>query len=376
MANGIEMRKLNYNLVYRTLLRNSVLSKQEMARLTGLSIPTVAQNLEKLVAKGLAEQTGIMESTGGRRAVGFRCVKSACHAVGIDITQNHIRIVVVNVAGEVVAETNRDLFRFRDEESCYEDIAARVLKLLEDTSVDPKSILGVGVSLPCIVDRANNKVTYSRIIDAPEDMAEKLAARLPFRVEVFNDANSAGYAEFYDTDRDPKDSGYSFYLMLSNSVGGAMMTPNGVYLGENSRSAEVGHMRIVPDGDPCYCGQRGCVNAYCSAKLLSDPMDGDLAAFFRLLKEGDAAAEKAFDHYLYYLALTVINIRMLFDTTIILGGYAGAFLGDYMDRLRELTVQLDPYDDNADYLKPCNFHLDASAIGAALIFIGAFIEDL
>ena len=70
MANGIEMRKFNRNLVYRVLLGQDEMSKQEIARAAGLSLPTVTQNLQELVEKGLVEETGILESTGGRRAAG------------------------------------------------------------------------------------------------------------------------------------------------------------------------------------------------------------------------------------------------------------------------------------------------------------------
>lgn len=376
MANGIEMRKINCNLVYRTMLKSSILSKQEISRLTELSIPTVSQNLQRLIGEGLVEPTGIMESTGGRRAAGFRCVRGARNAVGIEITQNHIRIVVVNLAGDRVYEMGREAYRFTDTPECYDHIAGRVREVITNAGIEDDRILGVGVSLPCIVDRQENKVTYSRIIDAPEDIADKLSERLPYSIEVFNDANSAGYAEFYDVDQGDELRTLCFYLMLSNSVGGAMMTRSGVYLGENSRSGEIGHVRIVPEGEECYCGQKGCVNAYCSAKVLSGLSGGDLDAFFNLLEQGDKTACEAFDNYLYYLALTVINIRMLADSDIIIGGYVGAYMDRYLDKLREITARLDPYSDSAEYVKSCSFRYDASAIGAALNFIGRFIENL
>ena len=62
MANGIEMRKFNRNLVYRVLLSQDEMSKQEIARATGLSLPTVTQNLQELVEKGLVEETGSLAS--------------------------------------------------------------------------------------------------------------------------------------------------------------------------------------------------------------------------------------------------------------------------------------------------------------------------
>lgn len=142
MANGIEMRKFNRNLVYRVLLSQDEMSKQEIARATGLSLPTVTQNLQELVEKGLVEETGILESTGGRRAAGFRCIRNARSSVGIDITQHHIRIAVVNLAGEVLCESERERFQFRDDDECYTSIADKVKAIVEETAVDTEGILG------------------------------------------------------------------------------------------------------------------------------------------------------------------------------------------------------------------------------------------
>jgi predicted NBD/HSP70 family sugar kinase len=376
MANGIEMRKFNRNLVYRVLLSQDEMSKQEIARATGLSLPTVTQNLQELVEKGLVEETGILESTGGRRAAGFRCIRNARSSVGIDITQHHIRIAVVNLAGEVLCESERERFQFRDDDECYTSIADKVKAIVEETAVDTEGILGVGLSVPSIVDRSHNRLTYSRIIDAPADVARKLEKRLPFHVEVYNDANAAGYAELYETDTQDGHEELCFYLMLSNSVGGAIINNSEIYLGYNGRSAEIGHVRIVPDGKECYCGQKGCVNAYCSAKILSQETDGELEVFFNELEKGNEKYRQLFREYLRYLAITIINIRMICDGLIIVGGYVGAYMKDYMEDLKKMCAELDPYSNSADYLKPCSFTHDASAVGAALYFVGDFINNL
>ncbi len=376
MANRMELRKINRNTIYRYLLGKPEMTKQEVALATNLSIPTVAQNLTDLMTEGFVESTGTLESTGGRRATGYTAPGNVRFAVGIDITQNHIIIAVINVLGEIIGITRREVFHFRDEDSCYARIAEKVNALLQQYDIRPVKLLGIGVSLPCIVDRERNLVTYSRIIPAPKNIAERLSAVLPAPVEIYNDANSAGFAELWKLQETGWESRDLFYLMLSNSVGGAMIRNSEIYLGDNCRSSEVGHFRLIPGGKRCYCGQNGCVNSYCSARLLSDHTGGELRPFFAALADGNKKFSEIFSEYLKYLTATVVNLRMLYDCDIILGGYVGEFIGSYLDTIREMLIEQDPYETDASYLTPCRFQLEASTIGAALTFVQKFIRNM
>ena len=373
MANKIELRKLNRNLIYRCIYENDGISRQEIASRTGLSIPTVVQNLTDLEEKGLITADGVFESTGGRRARVIRCIHSAACAVGIDITQNHVTIVVVDMAGTVVASKKREIFPYEDTPAFYDGVAQRLMNLLESNGIDQSRILGVGISLPCIVDRKNNRVTYGKILPVHEDICALFAQRIPFRIELFNDANAGGFAENWNR----QERRMCFYLMLSNSVGGAIIREDGtIYQGNHGRSAEIGHVKIIPNGGQCYCGQRGCVNVYCSAKLLSDCTDGNLEMFFTQLDQGNPAFQKIFDTYLDHLSTTVSNIRMLFDCVIILGGYVGAYMDRYMDRLAQRLSVTNPYETDSTYVLPCRYKIEASAVGAGLPFIREFIEAI
>ena len=104
--------------------------------------------------------------------------------------------------------------------------------------------------------------------------------------------------------------------------------------------------------------------------------DGELEVFFNELEKGNEKYRQLFREYLRYLAITIINIRMICDGLIIVGGYVGAYMKDYMEDLKKMCAELDPYSNSADYLKPCSFTHDASAVGAALYFVGDFINNL
>ncbi len=372
MANKIELRRLNRNMVYQAVYESDGVSRQEVAARTGLSMPTVLQNLNELEEMGLVSADGVFQSTGGRRAKVLRCNYGAKYAVGIDITQNHITICIIDMAGAIALGGHREAFRYEDTPAYYDQVAGKLADILQEGGIDEDKILGVGISLPCIVDRVNNRVSYSKVIDAPEDLYKQFDSRIPYRVEIFNDANAAGYAEVWKE----KSEKTCLYLMLSNSVGGSVIAPDGIYLGDNCRSAEIGHLRIHPGGKPCYCGQKGCVNAYCSAKILADQTDGKLEHFFAKVEEGDQQMKRMLDEYLHHLALCVVNLRMMYDCEIILGGYVGSCMEEYVGKLRKMVSELDPYEDGAAYVKACHYKMEASAVGAGVTFVDEYIKQI
>lgn len=372
MANKLEVRIVNRQLVYQAVYMHDDMSKQEISIATGLSIPTVAQNLKELAAMKLVETAGEFESTGGRKATKISCVYDTKYSVGIDITANHLTIVVIDLSTEVVIGIIRQQKKYVDSDRYYDYIVKELNEALTEKKIKKESILGVGISLPCIVDRKTNTVTYSRVIDAPSNIRDYFKSRLSMDVEIFNDANSAANAEVWRAG----DTQGLFYIMLSNSVGGAFIYDGTAYLGDNCRSCEVGHMRIVPKGKKCFCGERGCSNAYCSALVLADRCDGNLETFFDQLKNGSKECAKVFEEYLDYLAVTVMNVRHLYDCDVILGGYVGAYMSDYMDRLRMKVTDINPYEENSDFLRPCKYKKEASAVGSALVFIQDFMKNI
>ena len=170
--------------------------------------------------------------------------------------------------------------------------------------------------------------------------------------------------------------GTMIYLSLSNSVGGAIYQ-NGVLLpGSEERGGEFGHMRIVPEGRLCYCGQTGCLDAYCSALRLTEQTDGNLEQFFEEISHQNPKLMTVWQDYLHWLSYAVINLRMIFDGKIILGGYVGGYLAPYLDSLRDQVRRMDPFGHTGDYLFCGKYRQLASAYGAALRPLDTFLESI
>ena len=321
-----------------------------------------------MIAEGLLEEKGELQSTGGRRAKALSAVANAKLAVGLDITKNHITLLLTNIVGEIL-KYERICQPFAQGEPYYQKVSYRLELFLDESNIDREKILGVGISFPGIIDLDKELITYSHILGIEDIPFRSISSFFPYPCSFLNDANAGAYAEGFHGDG----AGRFFYLSLSNTVGGAIFDRNELVHGKNFRCGEVGHMTIVMDGESCYCGKRGCLDAYCAAWRLSKAADGKLEQFFRLLDQGDTEAARMWDSYINYLAIAINNIHMVLDCDIVLGGYVGSCIGTHIQELWDSVAGRNTFGEKEPYVKACHYKVAAAALGAALKVVEAFV---
>lgn len=368
-TNNMDVKRLNRSNTLRCLLSCDKISQPELAQKLNLSWPTVLQNVKELAALGLVREVGVYESTGGRKAKAYAPVLDAKLAMGLNITQNHVGLVLVDLSGEIIRYSRKkQVFSF--DEDYMKRLGELVADFLEDH--EREKILGIGVSLPGIVNEERNRLLHSHALGIHDVATERFSQYLPFPCIFLNDADAAGVAELW---RQPGMKNF-VYLSLSNTVGGAVINGGQLYTGNNLRAGEFGHITLVPNGRKCYCGKIGCLDSYLSAKVLSSHTNGNLAQFFELLREQDETACEMWMEYLQYLAIAVNNLRMSFDCEVIAGGYVGAFMDEFGEPLREMLENRNTFEADGGYLKACSYKLEASAVGAALQYVEMFLQQV
>ena len=368
---NMEVKKKNRNEVFRYICKHGTVSNPDISYNMKISLPTATQITKELIAEGLLEEKGELQSTGGRRAKALSAVVNARLAVGLDITKNHISFVLTNIVGEIL-KYERIYQPYISEAAYYQEVSKRLEQFLDESGSGKDKVLGVGISFPGIIDMDRGQITYSHVLGIEAVPFDSLSAYFSYPCFFLNDANAGAYAEGFHGDEAER----FFYLSLSNTVGGAIFDGNGLVQGRNFRCGEVGHMTIVMDGENCYCGKRGCLDAYCAAWHLSDAADGKLEQFFCLLDQGDAEAVKIWDSYTDYLAIAVNNIYMVLDCDIVLGGYVGSSMGMHLQELWNKVAGRNTFGEKEPYVKVCNYKVAAAALGAALNVIEMFVSRI
>lgn len=192
-----------------------------------------------------------------------------------------------------------------------------------------------------------------------------------YPIHLVNDATAGGFAEWWHNTSNED----AAYLYIENGVGGALMINGKAYIGNNGRSGEFGHICIIPNGEPCSCGQRGCLESYCSLARLSDDFNISIDDFFDELKKGNTKYLAVWDSYLNYLAIGIKNIRMSFDCSVKICGTLPNYLSDYMPTLQNKVADMCPFDFDGSFLS-CGYYQSKSAsIGAALYYVNNFLSD-
>ncbi len=356
----------------------------EIATALDMSSPTVLQIIKELKEEGVIEEVGALKSTGGRKAKAIATVKDKKYAVGLEITKNHISMVLTDLSEKVLNHT-RTRKAFCNEDQYYKEIAELVGNFIDENAGVRERLLGVGISVPAIVNREDNTIENSRALRLPKMSLDGFSKYTNFPYIMVNDANAAAVAEsIFDKRRRNK-----VYLSLSNTVGGAISLGGGsdkayqiggtyenLYTGNSWCSGEFGHMVMIPEGRKCYCGKDGCLDAYCSALRLTEHTEGNLELFFQKLEEKDVQIAKVFEEYLTMLAIAIDNLRMCFDCEIILGGYVGSYMEPYIERLQMKLKDKAIFQNQDKYVRACMYRFDASALGAAIYYIEQYVNEI
>ncbi|OUD85193.1 Glucokinase [Clavibacter michiganensis subsp. michiganensis] len=184
------------------------------------------------------------------------------HAIGIDIGGTKIAGAVVDELGVIAAEE-----RTPTEASSPDAIVEAVVGMVERLRALHPDVVAVGVAAAGFIDAAQSTVYYAPNINwRNEPVREKLRGRIDLPIVIENDANAAGWAEFrYGAGRLVSDM---VTLTIGTGVGGAIVADDRLFRGGFGAGAELGHMRVVPDGLPCGCGARGCIEQYGSGRAL------------------------------------------------------------------------------------------------------------
>lgn len=367
-----DIKRNNRLRIYNRLREAGPFSCLDISMDLGLSLPTVGKNISDLEEAGLVRSSEEKKNTGGRSSKIYEAVADYRVAIGVNITNRHISAVAINLQGTVIAHTR---FRqtFARSEEYYKKIGDAVQTVVQEAGLREEQVLGVGLVVPALLTKDGESTYYNRVLRLETDVTcEEFSVYIPYPTRFFHDASSAAYAEsWYNHDETD-----FFYMMISDSICGAPILDAHPYRGVNFRSGEIGHVQLMRGGRQCYCGKRGCLDAYCNTKVLSAVTKGDLALFFEELERGEERAQARWKEYLHYLVTAITAIRMLFDCRIVIGGYLGQYIDTYMGEVEALMRKEDPFSEDVDYLSVCVCKTEACASGGALSLIDQFIQTI
>ena len=187
-------------------------------------------------------------------------------AIGVDVGGTKVAAGVVDEDGRIIAKLKRSTpaaSPARTEQA----IADAVTELLAGHQVPPHRVTAIGIGAAGFVDSARATILFApNLAWRDEPLKQRVEERLGREVVVENDANASAWAEA----RFGAARGYRDVMLvaLGTGIGAAILVGGELYRGRWGMAGEPGHIRVVPDGRLCGCGNRGCWEQYCSGNAL------------------------------------------------------------------------------------------------------------
>ena len=372
LKNTTDLKQNNRNRIYNYIYHSTnPVTKQDIVQELSLSLPTVTVNLAQLMEEKLIATDGKASSTGGRKAKMIRVLPTARFAVGIAITDQSILFTAIGLKVETLA-TQKITLPFEDKDSYYKLIVSYLVAFLGEIPLGTENLLGVGIALPGIIREDTHMIEFIPTLSLRQKKLDDIKKYFQYPVYVQNDANASGYAEWFYRE----DEVNIAYLSMDRGVGGAVLLGGKSYLGDNSRSAEFGHICIVPDGKKCSCGKCGCFEAYCSTTVLSDDIGMSIESFFEKIKDGDRKYQKIWKEYLSHLVQGITTIQMILDCNVVIGGSLSNFIENDMIAIHQQMQSSSPFGNQNLKITSSRYQSLSASIGSALYYVQKFIGEI
>ncbi len=370
---NISVKKINRSKVYQYIYRKKITSKLQIVQDLQMGLSTVSQNLNLLEQDGLIEKNGYFESTGGRKANAIQIVSDFRISIGIGILKNMFHITAVDLYGNTLY-TNTIPFPYSNTPDYYKQVTDKIKEIIAINQYDEEKILGVSIATQGITSPDHSTVLYGNIMNNTGMILEDFSRYLPYPCYLEHDSKSAAFLELW---KHPElDSAVVF--LLNRNLGGAIITNHQIHQGSSMHSGTIEHICINPDGPLCYCGNRGCLETYCSANALEQASGINIKDFFSLLREKKSPQlTQIWKDYLHHLAFAMKNINLIIDAPIIISGYlAPYFLEDDIAYLTKHINVSSPFALNKEHIFVGTNGQYTPAIGAALFYVNQFIHAI
>ena len=369
----IALKKINRSKIYQYIYRSKLTSKLQIVQDLQMGLSTVSQNLNLLENEGLIEKNGYFDSTGGRKANAIQIVSDFRISIGVGILKNMFHITAIDLYGNTIC-TDTIPLTYSNTAAYYQQLTDKVKDFIEKKQYPEDKILGVSIATQGITSPDNTTVIYGNIMNNTGMRLKDFSRHLPYPCHLEHDSKSAAFLELWN--HPELDSAVVF--LLNRNLGGAIITNHQIHQGCSMHSGTIEHICINPDGPLCYCGNRGCLETYCSANSLEQASGMTIKEFFPLLREKKSPRLiQIWEDYLKHLAFAMKNLNLVIDAPIIISGYlAPYFTEDDTDYLLRQINSMTPFELKEEQILVGTHGQYTPAIGAALFYVEKFIHSV
>lgn len=311
--------------IVELIWRNELITRTELSNLTGLTLAAVSKIISKLLDDEIVIESKYVKGKGGRRSIGLSINKEKIHVIGVRISRNFYRICITNFSGEVIEEDETKFVK-KDRKSITDEIIKKTNQYIKSDS----KIVAVGISVPGPYNSREGRIEL--ISSLPDfyniNIKEIFEENITVPTFIIQDAQAASFYCNFKTNI----SDLAFYF-LDEGVGAGIVSNDNIVNGINGTASEVGHISINYSGERCSCGNKGCLELYCSSISFLEKVETEISNhenstlinqsitlenIYDAARKGDEFAVNMVDELATYISIGVVNIVHAYNPKLII----------------------------------------------------------
>ncbi len=308
----------------------------------------------------------------------------SAYSIGIDLGGTNLRVAAIDSSGRILDKVTESAVFEAGPERVAGDIARVVDSVRKKIGID--GLAGVGIGVPGYIDIDAGIVVGSANLPGFQGfpVRDRVQQHLGTPILLENDANAAALGEMWmGAGKNVKDL---ILLTLGTGIGGGIVSEGKVLHGSHGMAGEFGHMTVFPDGNPCGCGNCGCLEKHASATAIAAM--GRMMHFGREIKtaadvyvlalEGNERAKRVFESMGRALGIALANLINAFNFPLYLvsGGPLPAWDLFSPAMFGEISTRSFTFSRTGTRVERALLGADAGLFGAAYLPLSAAVASI
>ena len=390
------IKEINRTSILNLIRDQELISRAEIAKILGLTPATVSSAVNDLVRRGIVKESGMGDSSGGRKPVLLGLEENRMYFIGVDIHKDGVKAAIVNIKGKILYSVERAFRGILDDLQGHVNATIREVRAI--SHLDSSKLYGIGIGMHGVVDIDNEITVFVPAMALRNVVIKPYVEReqkLPVIIDNDSNAMAIGERQFGNA------RGLENFVFVNAGKGiGAGIVLNGeIFYGKNFTAGEVGHIHVSDNGLKCVCGRYGCLDTVASERSMVNDFKNKLQSgipsivvelvdnnlervnldvIIQAARMGDAYATNALERAGHYIGIAmsyVINI--LSPESIVFGG-SMSLAGDYiLGPFIEAATKASMVESiEGVTIVPSATGENAGVIGAATMVIQQYLEEI
>jgi predicted NBD/HSP70 family sugar kinase len=263
MTTSVELRRKNVLDILKTIAQNQPITKNDVAIKTGLTIVTINTVINGLIKKEILIEDGNTDSIGGRPASLYRVNSTKYYTVGLNIGIDEFTMQISDLSMNEIYKNHMLIEQGEQFSSFFNKFKGMFYESIVKFGITNQSILGIGVTVPGLVDTANGIIRFLPNALGWENIKLKQIFENEFEIKTIVEKDTYASALSLKNQFN-HELNNAVVLILKGGIGSGILLNGNIFRGENGVAGELGHFSLEMNGPACKCGSAGCLEVYAS----------------------------------------------------------------------------------------------------------------